>query len=140
MKKLLKEFKTFAVKGNVMDLAIGVIIGGAFSAIVTSVVKDIAMPIVGMFTGGIDFSKWSVGLPRFFGQKDPVSLNIGNFINTVVSFLILAIVVFIFVKAINRLKKKQDEEPPAPPAPTGEEILLAEIRDLLKEQNEKKDK
>lgn len=137
--KLLKEFRTFAVKGNVVDLAVGVMIGAAFSSIVSSVVKDIAMPIIGMFTGGVNFSTWAIELPHFFGNTEPNTLNIGNFINTVVAFLILAIVVFSFVKIINRLKKKQ-EEAPAPAAPTNEEKLLTEIRDLLKEQNAKKDK
>jgi large conductance mechanosensitive channel len=134
MKKLLSEFKTFAVKGNVMDLAIGVIIGAAFSKIISSVVNDIAMPIIGMFIGGVDFSKWIIELPRFFNQPNPIEFKIGIFINTVIEFLILAIVVFAFVKLINKLKKKKEEEPAAPPAPSKEELLLAEIRDILKEK------
>lgn len=136
MKKLLSEFKTFAVKGNVMDLAIGVIIGGAFSKIIASVVADIAMPIIGMFLGGVDFSTWMIELPRFFDQPDPIQFKIGAFINTVIEFLILAIVVFAFVKLINKLKKKKEEEPAAPPAPSKEELLLAEIRDLLKDKKD----
>jgi large conductance mechanosensitive channel len=139
MKKLLKEFKEFAIKGNVMDLAIAVIVGAAFSAIVNSAVKDVAMPIIGMFTGGVDFSTWTIALPNFFGKKDPVPLSVGNFINTVVSFIIIALVVFTFVKIINAFKKKKESEP-TPPAPSREEALLAEIRDLLREQNQKKDK
>ena len=137
MKKLLFEFKNFAVKGNVMDLAIAVIIGAAFSAIVNSVVKDIAMPLIGMLTGGVDFSTWTIALPNLFGQKDPVPLNIGSFINTVVSFAIIALVVFAFVKLINALKKKKEAEPAAPPAPSNEEKLLAEIRDLLKDKKDR---
>ncbi|SHH79045.1 large conductance mechanosensitive channel [Sporobacter termitidis DSM 10068] len=140
MKRLAAEFKTFAVKGNVIDLAVGVIIGAAFSKIVSSLVTDIAMPVIGMFTGGVNFSKWTIELPRFFGQTEVINFNIGNFINTVVEFVILAFIVFLFVKAINRLKKKQEEAPPAPVVPTREELLLAEICDLLKAQNEKKDK
>ena len=137
MKKLFKEFKEFAVKGNVIDLAVGVIIGAAFSSIVNSLVKDIAMPIIGMLTGGVDFSTWVITLPRLFGQQEPGTLNIGSFINTVVSFIILALVVFIIVKAINKLKKKEKEAPAAPPAPSKEEVLLAEIRDILKENKDK---
>jgi large conductance mechanosensitive channel len=136
-KRIAGEFKAFAIKGNVIDLAIGVIIGAAFSKIVASVVADIAMPIVGMFTGGVDFSKWSIELPRFFGQTEAIKLNIGAFINTIVEFVILALVVFIFVKAMNKLKRKQEEKLPAPQPPSNEEKLLAEIRDLLKEQKGK---
>jgi large conductance mechanosensitive channel len=104
---------------------------------VSSVVADVAMPVIGMFTGGINFSGWSIELPRFFGQTEAIKLNIGTFINTVVEFLILALVIFMFVKAVNKLKRKQEEKPPAPAAPSNEEKLLAEIRDLLKEQKDK---
>lgn len=135
--KLVGEFKAFAIKGNVIDLAVGVIIGAAFSKIVSSVVNDIVMPFVGMFLGGVDFKSWYVELPRFFNQPEPIKMNLGIFINTVIEFLIIAFVVFLFVKAINRFKKKQAEEPPAPAVPTKEELLLAEIRDILKEQKDK---
>ena len=134
MKRFFKEFREFAVKGNAFDLAVGVIIGAAFGKIVSSVVKDIAMPFIGMFLGGVDFSSWKIELPRFFGQKDAIYLNLGVFINTVIEFVIIAFVVFLMVKAINRLKKKKEEAPAAPPAPTNEELLLTEIRDILKDK------
>ena len=142
------EFIAFAVKGNAMALAVGTIIGGAFSTITKSLTDDVIMPIVSIFIGGIDFSEMKIVLPRLFG--DPVldeagneilnTLNYGNFISAVINFFILAIVVFVIVKGINKLteigKKKEEEaaaaEPPAPPAPSAEEVLLTEIRDLLK--------
>ena len=134
--KFISEFKEFALKGNVLDLAIGVIIGGAFSSITSSLVNDIIMPFIGMFLGGVDFSSWSIELPRFFGQPDPILLNIGTFIKTIINFIILALVVFLIVKFVNKLhrKKEETETPPAPPEPTKEELLLTEIRDLLKEK------
>ena len=141
------EFLTFAVKGNAMALAVGTIIGAAFSTITKSITDDIIMPIIAIFMGGIDFSELKIVLPRLFGE--PVldeagneilnTLNYGNFIAAVINFLILALVVFFLVKGINSLseigKKKEEEapaEPPAPPAPSAEEVLLTEIRDLLK--------
>jgi large conductance mechanosensitive channel len=136
MKKLISEFKTFALKGNVMDLAVGVIIGAAFSKIVSSLVNDIFMPFAGMFIGGNSFENWVITLPQFFNKAEPVKMNIGLFINTVIEFLILAGIVFIFVKLMNKLLKKKEETAP-PPAPSNEEVLLAEIRDLLKEAKEK---
>ena len=136
VKKFASEFKTFAVKGNVIYLAVGVIIGAAFSKIISSIVNDIVMPFIGMFLGGVDFKSWVIELPRFFNQPNPIKMNLGIFINTVIEFFILAIVVFIFVKAINRLKRKQAEAPAAPTAPTKEELLLAEIRDILKQQKD----
>lgn len=137
MKKFVSEFKAFAVKGNVIDLAVGVIIGAAFSKIIASLVNDIAMPLIGMFLGGVDFSTWVINLPILFGQVDPIQMKLGMFINTVIEFLILALVVFIFVKAINKLKRKQAQQPTAPAAQTKEEVLLTEIRDILKEQKVK---
>ena len=142
------EFITFAVKGNAMALAVGTIIGAAFSTITKSLTDDVIMPIVAIFMGGIDFSEMKIVLPRFFGE--PVldeagneilnTLNYGNFISAIINFLILALVVFFLVKGLNKLsdmtKKKEEAaavaEPPAPPAPSAEEILLTEIRDLLK--------
>ena len=142
------EFIAFAVKGNAMALAVGTIIGAAFSTITKSLTDDVIMPIVSIFIGGIDFSEMKLTLPRLFG--DPVldeagneilnTLNYGNFISAVINFFILAIVVFFIVKMVNKLteigKKKEEEaaaaEPPAPPAPSAEEVLLTEIRDLLK--------
>ena len=144
----LDEFMTFAIKGNAMALAVGTIIGSAFSTITKSLTDDVIMPIVAIFMGGIDFSELKIVLPRLF--SDPVldeagneilnTLNYGNFISAVINFFILASVVFMLVKGLNKLtelgKKKEEEaavaEPPAPPAPSAEEVLLAEIRDLLK--------
>ncbi len=147
MKKLWKEFSEFAIKGNAMALAVGTIIGAAFSTITKSLTDDIIMPIVSIFLGGIDFSELKIVLPRLFGEA-PVdeagnvilnTLNWGNFISAVINFFILAAVVFTIVKSLNKLtelgKKKQEETPaapPAPPEPTKEEVLLTEIRDLLK--------
>ena len=141
------EFVAFAVKGNAMALAVGTIIGAAFSTITKSLTDDIIMPIVAIFMGGIDFSEMKIVLPRLFGEA-PVdeagntianTLNYGNFISAVINFLILALVVFFLVKGLNKLadisKKKEAEkpaEPAAPPAPSAEEVLLTEIRDLLK--------
>ena len=143
------EFVAFAIKGNAMALAVGTIIGAAFSTITKSITDDIIMPIVAIFMGGIDFSELKVTLPRLFGEA-PVdeagnvianTLNYGNFIAAVINFLILALVVFFLVKGINRIseigKKKEEpapEAPPAEPEPTKEELLLAEIRDLLKKK------
>ena len=143
VKRFASEFKEFAVKGNVIDLAVGVIIGGAFSKIVSSFVNDVATPFVGMFLGGVDFKDWVIHLPRFFGQENPVDMNIGVFINTVIEFFILAFIVFLFVKLINRLKRVKKEEPEKKeekkaPEPTKEELLLTEIRDLLKDLNSRK--
>ena len=144
------EFVAFAVKGNAMALAVGTIIGAAFSTITKSLTDDIIMPIVAIFMGGIDFSELKIVLPRLFGE--PVldengveilnTLNYGNFISAVINFAILALVVFWLVRSLNKLselgKKKEEEaaaaEPPAPPAPSAEEVLLAEIRDLLKDK------
>jgi len=130
MKKFLEEFKTFIARGNVMDLAIGVIIGGAFSNITTSLINDIIMPILGIFTSSVSFADLSVAI-------GPAVITYGNFIQAVVNFLIMAFVVFCLVKAMNRFHRKKEEAPaapPAPPEPTNEEKLLSEIRDLLKEK------
>lgn len=141
MKKFISEFKTFINKGNVLDLAVGVIIGGAFSTITASLTNDIIMPIVSIFIGGVDFSSMSVMLPSVFPTAPdtaPNTLNYGSFLSAVINFLILALVVFFIVKAVNKAmelgKKKKEEAPPAPPEPSKEEQLLTEIRDLLREQ------
>ena len=142
------EFKTFAIKGNAMALAVGTIIGAAFSTITKSLTDDIIMPIVSIFLGGIDFSELKLVLPRLWGEAKLDAdgneilntLDWGNFLSAVINFFILAVVVFGIVKGINALseigKKKEEEaaaaEPPAPPAPSNEEVLLTEIRDLLK--------
>ncbi|WP_419698889.1 large-conductance mechanosensitive channel protein MscL [Mucilaginibacter sp. NFX135] len=130
---IIKEFKEFAMRGNVVDLAVGVIIGAAFGKIVTSLVNDVIMPPIGYVTGGIDFKNLKVLLK----PADPankvaeVAINYGNFINTVIEFLIVAFCIFMVVKAINSLKKPEEAAPVADPAPTKEETLLTEIRDLL---------
>jgi len=133
LNKFAKEFKEFAVKGNAVDLAVGVIIGAALGKIVSSIVNDLIMPIVGMFLGGVDFSSWKIELPRFFHQPNPIYLTLGNFINTVIEFLIIAFVVFCIIKAINKLKKKKETAAPIP-APSKEELLLTEIRDILSQK------
>ncbi len=135
---MLKEFKEFAMRGNVMDMAVGIIMGGAFGKIVSSVVSDVVMPPIGLIIGGVNFSDLKIMLKTAStdaaGHAVPaVSLNYGNFIQTTFDFLIIAFAIFLLVKGINRFHKKQ-EAPPAEPVPSKEEVLLAEIRDLLKEQ------
>lgn len=130
---IIKEFKEFAMRGNVIDLAVGVIIGAAFGKIVTSLVNDVIMPPIGYVTGGIDFKNLKIIIKHGDATKKiaDVSINYGNFINTLIEFLIIAFCIFLMVKAINSLKKPE-EAPPAPdPEPTKEEVLLTEIRDLL---------
>jgi large conductance mechanosensitive channel len=142
MKKFLSEFKEFINKGNVLGLAVGVIIGGAFSTITTSLTNDVIMPIVSIFLGGVDFSEMKVTLPSLFAVADdaaPNTLNYGNFISAIINFLILALVVFFIVKSVNKAmeaakKKEEAPAPAAPPEPSAEEKLLTEIRDLLKKQ------
>jgi len=124
----LKEFKEFAVKGNVVDMAIGVIIGIAFGKIVSSVVADVIMPPIGLMLGGMDFASLAIVLKE---GAEPVLLKYGVFINTIIDFIIIAFVLFLAVKGINRLKKKEEAAPPAP-EPSSEEKLLTEIRDILK--------
>lgn len=133
MKKFFNEFKEFAVKGNVVDLAIGVIIGGAFGTITSTLIEKIIMPFIGIFIGGIDISQWVINIPNFIYGGDPISIGIGEFLMAVLNFLIIAIVLFVFVKAVNVFKRKKEEAPPAPAEPSNEEKLLAEIRDILKD-------
>ena len=131
---IVKEFKEFAMRGNVVDLAVGVIIGAAFGKIVTSVVNDIIMPPIGYVTGGIDFKTIKIFLQHADAAKKlpEVAINVGNFINVVIEFLIIAFCIFLMVKGINSLKKPEPGAEPAPePGPTKEEALLTEIRDLL---------
>ena len=135
--KIVEEFKQFAVKGNMMDMAIGIIIGGAFGKIVASLVNDVIMPPLGLLLGGIDFADMKATLKpasvNELGEAIPaVTLNYGTFIQTAVDFLIIALVVFMLIKAMNSLKKKEEAAPAAPPAPTKDQQLLTEIRDLLK--------
>lgn len=134
MKKFLEEFKAFAMRGNVLDMAVGVVIGGAFGKITTSLVNDIIMPLISMLTGGIDFSGWKWVLKAAEGDAAEVAVNFGSFIAVVLDFIIIAFAVFCMVKAINKFHKKKEEAPSAPPAPSAEEKLLTEIRDLLKEK------
>ena len=129
MKRFLSEFKTFIARGNVMDLAVGVIIGGAFSAITNSLVNDIINPVLGIFAGGNSaLSNLSFTVP---GGGEVM---VGSFLNAVLNFLIMAFAVFCLVKAVNSLHRKKEAAPPAPPKPSNEEVLLTEIRDLLKEK------
>ena len=134
MKKFLEEFKAFAMRGNVLDMAVGVVIGGAFGKITTSLVNDIIMPLISMLTGGIDFSSWKWVLKAAEGDAAEVAVNFGSFVAVVLDFIIIAFAVFCMVKAINKFHKKKEEAPAAPPAPSAEEKLLTEIRDLLKEK------
>lgn len=138
-----KEFKEFAIKGNMFDMAIGVIIGAVFKDLVTSFTDNIIMPVVNIFTGSIDFSAWKIALPSLFGEKLDEAGNViqnymyvGNFISSVISFFILAFVIFLMVKGMNKLrernKEEEEEAPAAPPEPSAEEVLLTEIRDILK--------
>lgn len=127
----INEFKTFIKRGNVVDLAVGIIIGGAFGKIVSSLVNDVIMPPIGLLLGGLDFSGFTINLKEAVGKNPPVFLKYGVFINQIIDFLIVAFAVFLMVKAINKLKK--DEVPPEPP-PSKEVELLSEIRDLLKKE------
>jgi large conductance mechanosensitive channel len=131
MKSLLKEFRSFAMRGNVVDLAIAVVIGGAFGKIVTSLVDNIIMPIAGVLTGGVDFSHLTVVLKEATGDKSAVVLGYGMFLNNIVSFLIIAFAIFIVMRQMNRFIKKEEEKPSEAPKLTREEELLMEIRDLL---------
>jgi len=131
---LLKEFKEFAMRGSVVDLAVGVIIGGAFGKIVSSLVDDIIMPPIGYITGGVDFSqlKYVIQSGDEAAGVAEVAINYGNFINVMIQFIIVAFCIFILIKGLNSLKRKEEEAPAAPPAPSNEEVLLTEIRDLLR--------
>lgn len=144
MKKFMEEFKTFAMRGNVIDMAVGVVIGGAFGKITTSIVNDIIMPLISMLTGGINFSSWKLVLKQAVLDaqgavvSEEVAVNFGNTIAVILDFIIIAFAVFCMVKALNNLHRKKEEEAPAeepaPPEPSAEEKLLMEIRDLLKER------
>ena len=132
---IVQEFKTFAVKGNVMDMAVGIIIGAAFGKIVSSLVGDVVMPPIGMLLGGVDFSDLAVTLKAASEGSPAVSISYGKFIQTVIDFLIIALVVFFAIRGINASKKKEEAKPTPPPAPSAEQQLLTEIRDLLREQS-----
>lgn len=131
---IIKEFKEFAVKGNVVDMAVGIIIGVAFGKIVSSFVADVLMPPIGLLIGGVDFSNLVVTLKAAEEGIEAVTLRYGLFLQAVFDFMIVAFAVFMAVKALNNLRKKEAETPAAPPAPSAQEQLLMEIRDLLKNQ------
>ena len=140
MVKFLQEFKKFAIKGNIIDMAVGVIIGGAFGKIVTSLVNDVIMPSIGILLGGIDFKSLKYVITEATETTAESAILYGNFIQSVVDFLIIAISVFVFVKMIAGISKKKEETPappPAPPKPSAEETLLTEIRDILIENQSK---
>lgn len=130
--KLINEFKSFAMRGNVVDMAVGIIIGAAFGKIVSSFVNDVIMPPIGLLVGGIDFSNLVLTLKAATESAPAVVLKYGAFINTVIDFVIIAWAIFMVIKAMNTLKKKEEAKPAAPPKPSDEVVLLAEIRDLLK--------
>ncbi len=131
----VKEFREFAVKGNVVDMAVGIIIGAAFGKIVSSFVNDIVTPPLGYLIGGVDFTDLAVTLPAIQDGRDPVTINYGAFLQTTFDFVIVAFAIFLAIKMINRLKRKEEVAPSAPPPPPSrEEVLLEEIRDLLKRQ------
>jgi len=129
---MLKEFKEFAMRGNVVDLAIGIVIGTAFGKIVSSFVSDVIMPPIGVLTGGVNFSDLAVVLKEATEEAEAVTLNYGVFLNTLIDFVIIAFAIFIAIKTLNKLKKKEEEKPIAPSKPSNEEVLLTEIRDVLK--------
>ncbi|MGB4123912.1 MAG: large-conductance mechanosensitive channel protein MscL [Bacteroidales bacterium] len=129
---IIKEFKEFALRGNVIDLAVAVVIGGAFGKIVSSFVADVLMPPIGLLLGGVNFTDLVITLKKAQGDVAAVTLQYGNFIQAVVDFLIIALAIFMMIKAINLAKKKEEEAPAPPLEPTKEETLLTEIRDLLK--------
>jgi large conductance mechanosensitive channel len=131
---MMKEFKAFAMRGNMVDMAVGIVIGGAFGKIVSSLVADVIMPPLGMLLGKANFADLAVTLKQASGDVAAVTLNYGKFVQTVVDFVIIAFAIFMVIKAMNALKKKEEEAPPAPAAPSKEEVLLTEIRDVLKQR------
>lgn len=139
----LKDFKEFAMRGNVVDMAVGVVIGGAFGKIVTSLVNDVIMPVVGVLTGGVNFTDYKLTLHEEVKDAageviEPlVTLNWGTLVQNVVDFVIIAFCIFLMIRAMQKMRKKEEAAPAAPPAPSAEETLLTEIRDLLKQQNNK---
>jgi large conductance mechanosensitive channel len=132
MKNFVQEFKAFAMRGNVIDLAVAVVIGGAFGKIVSSLVDDVIMPVVGVFTGGVDFSDLAWTLREAGPDVTAVTLKYGMFINSIITFTIVALAIFSVVKLMNKLKKEEEKAPVTPAQPSKEEVLLTEIRDLLK--------
>ena len=131
---MMQEFKTFAMRGNVVDMAVGIVIGGAFGKIVSSFVADVIMPPIGLIIGGVDFTSLAITIQEAVGDTAAVTVNYGVFIQTLLDFVIVAFAIFMVIKGMNSLKKKEEEAPAAPPEPPKEEILLTEIRDLLKQK------
>lgn len=131
---MMSEFKDFAVKGNVVDMAVGIIIGAAFGKIVSSFVADVIMPPIGLMLGGVDFTDLAVVLKEAVGETAAVTINYGVFIQTLLDFIIVAFAIFMAIKAMNSMKKAEEAAPKAPPEPSKEELLLTEIRDLLKDK------
>ncbi|RPI52645.1 MAG: large-conductance mechanosensitive channel protein MscL [Deltaproteobacteria bacterium] len=131
---MMKEFKAFAMRGNVVDMAVGIVIGGAFGKIVSSFVADVLMPPIGILLGGVNFADLAITLKKASGEVAAVTLNYGQFIQTVLDFVIIAFAIFLVIKGMNSLKKKEEEAPAKPPAPSREETLLTEIRDVLKQK------
>lgn len=129
---MLKEFKAFAMRGNVIDMAVGIIIGAAFGKIIASLVSDIIMPPIGLLLGGVDFSNIVLTLKAAMGEEPAVTMNIGIFINIVIEFIIVAFAIFMVIKGMNSMKKKEEAAPATPPPPSEEVVLLKEIRDSLK--------
>ena len=128
----VKEFKAFVMRGNVVDMAVGIIIGAAFGKIITSLVSDVVMPPIGLLMGGVDFSNLMITMKQGTEKVPAVTLKYGLFINTVIDFIIVALAIFMIIHLLGKLKKKQAEAPPEPPKPSNQEILLTEIRDILK--------
>jgi large conductance mechanosensitive channel len=129
---MLKEFKDFAMRGNVTDMAVGIVIGAAFGKIVSSLVANVLMPPIGILLGGVNFTSLAIILKEAVGDKPAVVLGYGVFVQAIVDFVIIAFAIFMVIKSMNSLKKKKEAVPPAPPKPSNEEVLLSEIRDLLK--------
>jgi large conductance mechanosensitive channel len=132
---MMAEFKKFAVKGNVVDMAVGIIIGAAFGKIITALVSGVIMPPIGVLVGGVDFSDLAIVIKEAVGEAPAVVISYGAFLQTVIDFIIIAFAIFMLVKGINNLKQKQQEAPKKPPVPSAEEVLLTQIRDLLKSQS-----
>lgn len=131
---MLSEFKDFAIKGNVVDMAVGIIVGAAFGKIVSSFVKDVIMPPIGVMMGGVDFKDLSYIIQEAVGEAPAVAIKYGVFVQTIADFIIVAIAIFLAVKVMNNLKKKEEEAPKEEPKPSNEEVLLIEIRDILKDK------
>lgn len=131
---MIQEFKKFAMRGNVVDMAVGIIMGAAFGKIVSSFVADVIMPPIGLLIGGVNFTNLAITIKDAVGETAAVTINYGKFIQNIFDFLIIAIAIFMAIKAMNSIMKKEEEAPAPPPAPTKEELLLTEIRDILKQK------